>query len=247
MKIFHGFDDLPRFENAVVTVGSYDGVHAGHSTLLRQAVQIAREHKGESVVITFAPHPREVLSDGADKVRLLTTLDEKAMLLERAGVQNLVVAPFTIELSRLSAREFVERYLLGRMGMRTLVAGYNHHLGRAKGGDPQSLARMAEELDFCICTMPRHDVSGAEKVSSTVIRNMISAGNVAAAAKYLGYRYFLMGRAEGDGRFLLDDRVKLLPPPGVYPVEGGTFTILSDGELRLDSPVAEGKTNVTFV
>ena len=247
MKIFHGFDDLPHFGNAVVTVGSYDGVHAGHRTLLRQAEGLARASEGEIVVVTFAPHPREVLSGGADKMRLLTPLGEKAALLERAGVQNLVVAPFTVELSRLSAREFVERYLLGHIGMRTLVTGYNHHLGRAKDGDPASLARMAEELGFRICTMPRHDVNGAEKVSSTVIRNMIGRGEVAAAAEYLGYRYFLTGRAENDGRFLPDDRAKFLPPPGVYPVEGGTFTISPDGALWIEPLVTEGEIIVIFI
>ena len=256
MKVFNGFDGLPRFANPVVTVGSYDGVHAGHRKLLGTINDIARRTDGESVVITFSPHPREVLGGGGG-VKLLTTLEEKTLLLERAGVDNLIIAPFTREFSELSSYDFVRQYLIDKVGVRTLVVGYNHHFGHNKSGNFDYLERMGGQFGFDIYMVPRHDVDD-DKVSSTIIRGLIGSGDVGGAARYLGYRYFIMGHVDGRGGFIPGEQSKLLPPAGKYPVEAaaegaqpqaGELSVGQDGALHLllsDVPASGAKVTVTF-
>ena len=125
MRVFYGFDALPRFREPAVTVGSFDGVHLGHQALLARLCEEARATGGESIVLTFDPHPRITLGR-TDGFRQLTTLDEKLALLERLGIDDVIVIPFDRAFSALSGREFIERYLKGRIGTRTLVVGYNH-------------------------------------------------------------------------------------------------------------------------
>lgn len=249
MRVFEGFDNLPYLQNPVVTVGSYDGVHAGHRKLLDKIAEIARRTDGESVVVTFSPHPREVLADGDRPVGLLTTLLEKTLLLERAGVDNLIIVPFTTEFSRLSSYDFVKQYLVDKIGVRTLVVGYNHHFGRDKTGDFGYLEQMSGRFGFDIYMVPRHDVD-EDKVSSTVIRNLIGSGHVTEAERLLGYRYFIMGQADTDGVFRPCEPSKLLPPAGRYPViaaeRRGELSIAADGSLTLYPP-AEGEVAVTFI
>lgn len=229
MKVFNGFDNLPHFTNPVVTVGSYDGVHAGHRKLLGKIGDTARETGGESVVVTFSPHPREVLG-GGEPVRLLTTLKEKTILLEQAGIDNLIVAPFTREFSKLSSYDFVKHYLIDKIGVRTLVVGYNHHFGHNKTGDFDYLDRMGDRFGFDIYMVPRHDVDD-DKVSSTIIRKLICEGKVAQASKFLGYPYFIVGRIDQGGAFVPDELSKLLPPQGRYAV---SVSIPNDGQERTE-------------
>lgn len=255
MKVYYGFDDLPRFRNPVVTVGSYDGVHAGHRKLLDSINRMARENDGQSVVVTFSPHPREVLPDG-NGIKLLSSPREKARLLEQAGVDNLIIAPFTTEFSRLSSYDFVKRYLLDKIGVHTLVVGYNHHFGRGKEGDFDYLVRMGSRFGFDIYMIPRYDMDD-EKVSSTVIRDFIAAGDVRSAAKFLGYPYFIIGRVSDGGVLEPESRSKLLPPAGTYPVEvthgqgvplSADLRVGEDGGLRLEPPPPAGTdVTVTFV
>ena len=167
MKVFHGIDRLPAFRHPAATVGSFDGVHGGHSELLAAVRRFARERDGESIVVTFSPHPRIVLETQTD-LRLLTTLDEKAWLLERAGIDNLVVIPFTREFSRTGSADFIRRDLIGKLGVETLVMGYNHHFGHNKEGDYGSL-RSSERPTLRLYRIEPFSVGG-EKVSSTVVR-----------------------------------------------------------------------------
>lgn len=127
MKVFKGLNNLPPFRNAVATMGSFDGVHSGHRELLHRVASTAAASDGESIVLTFEPHPRYVLGSG-DGLRLLSTLDEKLWLLERSGIDNVIVLPFTVEFSRTSPREFIENDIAG-IGIRRLVVGYNHRFG----------------------------------------------------------------------------------------------------------------------
>lgn len=257
MRVFEGFDNLPHFRNPVVTVGSYDGVHAGHRKLLDRIDEIARRTDGESIVVTFSPHPREVLP-GDSPVRLLSTLAEKTLLLERAGVDNLIVAPFTGEFSRLSSYDFVKQYLVDRIGVRTLVVGYNHHFGHNKTGNFDYLEQMSARFGFDIYMVPRHDVDN-DKVSSTVIRGLIGSGRVTEATRLLGYPYFIIGRTTANGGFRPGEPSKLLPHAGRYPVEaaqhGGTaqhgeLYVAADGALALTLPtplLAGSMVTVTFI
>lgn len=169
MRVFHGFNSLPQFTRPVVTVGSYDGVHLGHRALIDRLVAEARTSGGESIVLTFEPHPRITLGR-AEGLLLLTTLDEKVRLLETLGVDNVIVIPFDRTFSALSGEEFVREYLLRRLGARTLVVGYDHRFGHDRIGSDAiaGLGLRVVRVDECEV--------GGEHVSSTVIRRLIAEG-----------------------------------------------------------------------
>lgn len=181
MKVYHGFDSLPTFEHPVVTVGSYDGVHRGHRALIGRLVAEARAVGGTSIVLTFDPHPRIALGRG-EGLRLLTSLDEKIALLAASGVDCVIVIPFDRTFAALSGREFVERYLMGKIGAETLVAGYNHRFGH----DRLDPATLPAAMPLRIVRIERHDVDGT-RVSSTAIRHLLDAGDTAEAVRLLGH------------------------------------------------------------
>lgn len=180
IRVFHGFGALPRFVHPAVTVGSYDGVHRGHRALIERLVAEARAAGGESIVLTFDPHPRVTLGRG-EGLRLLTTLDEKIALLGELGVDNVIVIPFDRAFSTLTGAEFVDRYLIGRVGAETLVAGYNHRFGHDRL-DCDTLAASGRlrivKVEPCI-------VDG-QRVSSTLIRRLLEEGKTAEAARLRG-------------------------------------------------------------
>ena len=241
MKVIRGFDSLPPLHEAVVTVGSYDGVHCGHRILLDCVERKAREYGGESVVVTFEPHPRITLHK-ADGLRLLTTLGEKVLLLERFGVDCVVVIPFDEAFSRLSREEFLDDYIINRLHARALVVGYNHRFGRDNEGDYPFLSRTA---GIEVVEVKQHLV-GAEKVSSTLVRKALERGDMAAAVRLLGHPYVVMGVADGRGTITVD-RYKLLPPAGEYlaKVNGCDSRIdISDGVVRLADGGASGKNTI---
>ena len=182
MRVFHGFGALPHFVRPAVTVGSYDGVHRGHRVLIERLVAEARANGGESVVLTFEPHPRITLGK-AEGLRLLTTPDEKIALLAELGVDNVIVIPFDRAFSALSGEEFADDYLIGRVGAETLVAGYNHRFGHDRI-DCDALAASGRlrvvKVDPC-------DIEGRH-VSSTAIRRLLDEGKTAEAELLLGRR-----------------------------------------------------------
>lgn len=184
MRIFTDMEALPAFREPVVTVGSFDGVHRGHAHLLGIMRERARLAGGETVVVTFARHPRKVL-DAASEFVLLTSLEERALLLEREGVDNLVVMPFDEATSRLGPEEFVRDFLVGRLGVRELVVGYNHRFGRNRDGDAATLEGLGEKYGFGIYRASRLGDSD-EKISSTAIRQALARGDVEAAERMLG-------------------------------------------------------------
>ncbi len=216
MRVLYGFDELPQFRSAVVTVGSYDGVHGGHRAILRRIGELARRSGGESVVITFSPHPRIVLGK-AEGLKLLNTLDEKIALLDGCGIDNLIVAKFTEEFSCQSSEEYVRRYLVEKVGAATIVVGYNHRFGHDKAGDFRSLQLLQVRYGFDVYEIPRQDIDH-EKVSSTVVRGMIAEGDVARAARLLEHPYPLFAHIGCDGRAYDIDPYKLLPPSGDYRI-----------------------------
>lgn len=232
MKVHYGFDSLPAFRAPVVTVGSYDGVHGGHRAILRRINELAAQNGGESVVVTFAPHPRIVLGK-ADGLKLLNTLEEKIALLEEVGVDHLIVAPFTKEFSRLSSQEYVRDYLVERIGVHTLVVGYNHHFGHNKDGDFRFLQSMQTEYGFEVYEISRQQIDD-EKVSSTVVRQLITAGDVAHAMRLLERPYILITNLKERAI----DPYKLLPPNGRYRVEiegqGAAVLMISHSGMNLD-------------
>lgn len=182
IRVFRGFDALPRFVRPVVTVGSYDGVHLGHRALIDRLTAEARAVGGESVVLTFDPHPRITLGRG-EGLRLLTTLDEKVALLRGLGVDNVIVIPFDRTFSALSGEEFARRYLIGKVGAETLVAGYDHRFGH----DRIDCDRLAA-LGMRVIRVDERSVED-EHVSSTAIRRLVEAGRIAEAERLLGHRF----------------------------------------------------------
>lgn len=212
MRVFRGFDDIATFHDAVATMGSFDGVHSGHRVLLENVKNIAKECGSESIVLTFDPHPRYVLGTG-DDMKLLSTLDEKIYLLEQAGIDNLIVIPFTREFSRTSPQDFI-RNNIAALGVSNLVVGYNHRFGHQKEGDYNYLSTHGGNLKI---TKVEQQQVASNKVSSTVIRQAIGEGNVAHANELLSRPYIIMGKSNKEG--VIDvDRNKLLPPDGIYAV-----------------------------
>lgn len=180
MRVFHGFDSLPRFRHPTVTVGSYDGVHLGHRALLDRLVAEARALGGESIVLTFEPHPRITLGR-AEGLRVLTPLEEKVRLMEALGIDDVIVIPFDRAFSSLSGREFLEEYLIGRVGAEVLVVGYNHRFGHDRlAGD----ALRVEGLK--VIRVDEREVEGRH-VSSTAIRRLLDAGAIDEAERLLGH------------------------------------------------------------
>lgn len=234
MKIFYGFDSLNSFVRPVVTIGSYDGVHAGHRELLARIVDMAHECGGESVVITFSPHPRVVLSGGTDHVQLLNTLQEKEFLLNQVGIDNLIIAPFTEEFSRVSGYDFVHDFLVKRVGVSTLVVGYNHHFGHNKEGNFDFLAHLKNKFGFEIHELQQQTIE-RNKVSSTVIRHLIEQGKMTEAARFLAHPYFILAPIARGGDVTINEPQKLLPPTGRYAVtiNGQAYTVTIDDFQRV--------------
>lgn len=228
MKVVRSLDQLQRDKNSVVTVGTFDGVHLAHREIIREVVNRARMREGRSVVVTFDPHPKEVVTSARGAVQLLSTLDERIALLSRLQVDLLVVIPFTFEFSRVSAREFYTGYIDGRVGVSEVVVGYDHTFGRDREAGTKDLVALGRDLDFSVFAVHPMAVDG-EPISSTRIRRALAAGDVERAERMLGYPYRMAGtviRGDGRGRTLgfptanLQPLVvrKQIPGNGVYLV-----------------------------
>lgn len=228
MIIHEGYEDL-HLISPVVTLGIFDGVHRGHMALLNSLVSRAEMAKGESVVVTFSPHPRLVLDQHNASISFLTTMEEKKVLLEKANVDHLIVIEFTREFSEIPACDFVKDILVEKIGTRYLIIGYNHHFGRRGEGDFNTIKKCSEELDFVVEQVQGfHTEEGA--ISSTSIREALLNGKLDEANKWLGYSYSLSGTViEGKkiGKSIgfptaniePDSEYKLIPGNGVYAVE----------------------------
>lgn len=232
MRVYRGLEGLPKFNRAVATMGSFDGVHGGHFVLIQRVIARARELSGESIILTFDPHPRYVLGTD-DGMQLLSTLEEKVYLLERAGVDNLVIIPFTKEFSRQTPAEFIENYL-SKVGIQRLIVGYNHRFGHNKQGDYGYLERENNGLEIEMVEQQRIQ---DDKVSSTIIRNAILSGDMTQAAKLLSHPYTIACYVKHDGSVEKVEQEKLLPPTGEYTIRlnglDGLLTIQQDRCLTL--------------
>ena len=232
MKVYRGLENLPNFSRAVATMGSFDGVHGGHLVLINRVIERARELSGESIILTFDPHPRYVLGT-ADGMQLLSTLDEKIFLLEQAGIDNLIVIPFTPQFSKQSPAEFVQNYL-SRIGIERFIVGYNHRFGHNKQGDYGYLKN--EEGTMAI-EMVEQQLIQEHKVSSTIVRGAIESGEMSRAAELLSHPYIIMCQIGADGTIAEPAPEKLLPPAREYHVRvgecKGVLTISENRKLRL--------------
>lgn len=228
MKTFEHIEQCKNLKNPVLTLGMFDGIHIGHQAIIRQLNEIAKKENGESVLLTFEPHPRVVLGKGADDLQLLTTLDEKKELLEKSGLNNLILHPFTKEFAALSAEDFVKELLVHQIGIHTIIIGYDHHFGKNRQGNFEQLNEFSEKFGFN-CIKIEEIKSENLNISSTQIRKAILNGNIKKANLGLGRNYSLTGKViHGDklGRRLgfptanLETQAyKLIPGNGVYIVK----------------------------
>lgn len=213
MRVDYGFDTILADVRSVVTIGSFDGVHSGHKVLLSAVKRMAESLDAESVVVTFDPHPR-IAMGRAEGMGLLTTIEERALLLEREGVDRMVVVRFDEEFRSQSYDTFVRESLVARLGMVGMVVGYNHRLGRGNEGNYESLLPLAKECGFALECVGQHLVDGS-KISSTVVREAMSRGDMREVEHLLGQRYLIVGKANA-GVVSITDEYKLLPASGLY-------------------------------
>lgn len=228
MKIYHTLDDFSRLPYAVVTSGTFDGVHLGHQKILARLREVAAKNAGETVVITYWPHPRLVLRPDDPAIKLLNTFEEKTELLKEQGMQHLVRIPFTKEFSQRSSNDFIRNILVEKIGTRKLVIGYDHRFGKNREGSFEELRRNGPAYGFEVEEIPRQDIDHVA-ISSSKIRKALSEGDVTAARNLLGRSYSLSGRVvKGDklGRMMgyptanidIDSTQKLVPADGIYAV-----------------------------
>jgi len=228
MKVYRGGDQLPPVRNAVITIGTFDGVHEGHRKIIEHLKQEAGKIHGETVIITFHPHPRKVVSSSILGIRLINTLQEKIELFERAGIDHVAIIPFTESFANQSAEEYIGNFLVEKFHPHTIIIGYDHRFGRDRLGDYRLLEAKAFEYDYVLKEIPKH-VLDEIAISSTKIREAIVHGDLETANKLLGYQFFFEGIVvDGDklGRKLgyptanlkvLDDE-KIIPGNGIYAV-----------------------------
>lgn len=227
MKIHYDIDFFDAV-NPVITIGTFDGVHLGHRKVIARLNEIARQVKGESVIFTFYPHPRLVVSASESNLRLLSSFTEKAELLEKAGIDHLVVFPFTIDFAELSYEEFIREILIEKMHIHTLVVGHDHRLGKKREGSYENILALQKKLSFNVEKIETFILDEVD-ISSSKIRAAIQNGDIDKANSFLGYNYSIQGvvtegKKIGRGigfptaNIICGDPYKLIPVEGVYAV-----------------------------
>ena len=228
LKIFHSINDFSSTKKTIITLGTFDGVHIGHKKILERVIQNTENEKYESLVLTFFPHPRMVLQEDCD-IELLNTIDEKIDLLEKIGLQNLVIHPFDEMFSRLTAEEFVKTVLVDRFDIHKIIIGHDHRFGRNRTANIDDLIAYGEQYNFEVEQISVQEINEIS-VSSTKIRQALVEGNITLANDYLGYEYFITGKVvQGKqlGRTIdfptanieIKENYKLIPQNGVYIVK----------------------------
>ena len=228
MRIYQDLSEVSPNKNTVLTLGTFDGVHLGHRKIINEVLKKAALLEGRSFLITFYPHPRKIISR-ANNIELLSTPSEKIKMAESLGIENMLIVKFTKEFSQLAPDKFIEKYIVDGIGAKEVVIGYDHHFGKGRGGDINSLKKKGKDSGFKVTVIPAFDIDGVT-VSSTKIRNAISEGDIKLASKYLGRFYSFSGKVIlGDkrGRELgfptanleVENTDKLLPAIGIYVVE----------------------------
>lgn len=229
MRVHRDLNELPDFSNAVITIGSFDGVHQGHQSIIEQVKQIATQHGGESVVITFHPHPRSIVFPKDTSLRLITTTEEKIELFGRYQVDHLVIVPFTVEFSQMSADEYIEKFLVEKFHPKCIVIGYDHRFGLSRQGDINYLRWHSERFGYEVVEIEPRQVDDMT-VSSTKIRRALESCEIKAAAQLMGHYFPLRGKVvkgQQIGRKIgfptanleVNERFKLVPPDGIYAVK----------------------------
>jgi riboflavin kinase/FMN adenylyltransferase len=228
MQVHRDIDNLPPFRNAIVTIGTFDGVHLGHRQILKRLKEEAEKVNGESVIITFHPHPRKVVSSAILGVRLINTLEEKILLLKELGIDHLAVVPFTDAFAHQPAEEYIKDFLVEKFHPHTVIIGYDHRFGRERLGDYRMLEKLAPVFNYHLKEIPKH-ILDEIAISSTHIREAILHNDIETANKLLGYEFFFEGEVvHGNklGRQLgyptanlkIHNEEKIIPGDGIYAI-----------------------------
>jgi len=244
MRVFRSFEEASVIKSPVVTTGTFDGVHIGHRTIINRLKKLADEHGGESVLITFHPHPRVVLyPETAGKgLKLICSQEEKIELLRKAGLDNIIIVEFTRDFARITSEEFVRDILCGILGAKVIVVGHNHHFGFNQQGDYRTLWAWREKYGFEAEEIPMQEVQN-ETVSSTRIRQALTEGYIQRANAYLDHFYLVIGNAVREDplispqipmiRIPVTDVTKLVPAPGLYAASCAAETFYSRGMVYI--------------
>lgn len=243
MKVYENIEQFKGAKNPAVTIGTFDGVHLGHQKIIQQLKEAAQSIKGESVILTFHPHPRMILFPDDEDLKLLSTEEEKKELLEKFGVEHLIVHPFTKKFSRITYTEYVRDILVNKLKTKKLIIGYNHHFGRNREGTFQKLKSLAPIYKFELERIPAQDINKIE-ISSTKIRKALESGDIKTANKFLGYEYSVKGKVvkgKGLGKGLgyptaniqIDDKHKLVPADGIYAVTVDVENKMHNGMMSI--------------
>lgn len=236
MKIYNKVSEFDSSIPTVVTIGTFDGIHLGHRKIIQRLVDTAKKENLQTALLTFYPHPRMVLQQSTD-LKLINTIDERKLILKETGLEHLIVHPFTLEFSRLTAREYVEDILVKGLNAKKIVIGYDHHFGRNRTADIEDLKAFGKEFGFEVDEISKQDIEDVA-VSSTKIRRSLEEGDLEKANEYLTQPFFLSGeviRGKGLGRNMgyptanlkVPESYKLIPKEGVYVVAS-----LIDGDKR---------------
>jgi len=227
--VHSGINSFKNIPNPVITVGTFDGVHVGHQKILNKINSIAKKNNGETALLTFDPHPRKILFNNGDSLKLINTLQEKIQLLKEYGLDHLIIYPFTKDFSRITPTSYVRDLLVNQLNVSTLVIGYNHQFGRNREGNIDLLHELSDVYNFKVEEISAKEINEI-KVSSTKIRESLNSGNIIQTNNYLGHDFSITGKVtEGNkiGRsiefptanILIQEKEKIIPTNGVYAVK----------------------------
>ena len=229
MKIYNHIDEFIRLNNAVVTIGTFDGVHIGHRKIIAGIRELADSTGGETVILTFFPHPRMILHPEDESIKLINTINEKAELMEQLGIDHLIITPFSRDFSNQSAEDYIRDVLVSKIGTKKIVIGYDHRFGKDRQGGLNDLLRLGPVYGFEVVEIPEQDINEVA-ISSTRIRSALLEGDIEQANTCLGYPFFITGQVvRGDqiGRqigyptanIIVGEKYKLIPSDGIYAVK----------------------------
>jgi riboflavin kinase/FMN adenylyltransferase len=256
MNIYRHINEFKTNQNVVITTGTFDGVHVGHRKIIQRVTELAKKINGESVLLTFFPHPRMVLYPEQNDLRLINTIEERIELLKETGVDHLIIHPFTKEFSRITSLDFVRDILVNKLNTKKLVIGYDHHFGKNREGSFEHLKEYGPIYGFDVEEISAQEIQQIN-ISSTKIRNSVLIGEIKAANQFLGYPYFINGTVvEGEkiGRQIgfptanlkVNDWYKLIPGNGVYAVRVGFEGVTYNGMLNIGTRPTISGNDVTI-
>jgi len=245
MKIYHNINEFNAVNNAVVTIGTFDGVHLGHRKIIARIKELAEEIGGETVILTFFPHPRMILNPEDESIKLINTINEKAKLLEQMGIDHLIITPFSRDFSNQTPEAYIRDVLVNKIGTKKIVIGYDHRFGKDRQGGLDDLLKLGPVYGFEVVEIPEQDIDDVA-VSSTRIRTALLDGKIELANTLLGYPFFITGKVvRGDqiGRqigyptanIVIEERYKLIPSDGIFAAKIKVNDVLYKGMAYIGS------------